>query len=58
MDVFSQFHGLAAEHVGCNRHVTGCIQVDTDPAGCNDCGRMNFDHLSPLGIQPLYEDLV
>jgi hypothetical protein len=57
VDIFSQFHGFTAEHVGCNRHMAGCIQVDTDPAGCNECGWMNFDHLSPLLIQPLYEDL-
>jgi hypothetical protein len=57
VDIFSQFSGFPAEHVGCNRHMAGCVEVDTDPAGCSDCGWMNFDHLSSLVIQPLYEDL-
>jgi hypothetical protein len=33
------------------------FQIDTNPAGYNECGWMNFDHLSLLLIQPLYEDL-
>src|SRR5271157_882685 len=48
VDVFPQFHYFSAVRVGCNGHVAGRVQVDTDPTGCQECCWMKSDHLFPL----------
>ena len=56
VDIFPQFHYFPADRFGCDRHMAGRVQVDTDPAGLYEYGWMNFDHLPILLIiQPLYE---
>ena len=48
VDIFPQFHYFPADRFGCDRHMAGRVQVDTDPAGLYEYGWMNFDHLPIL----------
>ena len=46
VNAFSQFDNFSAVWISSNRHVTGCIEIYTDPVDFIENGEMNFNHLS------------
>jgi hypothetical protein len=33
MNIFTQFHYFPADRIGCDRHMAGRVQINTNPTG-------------------------